>query len=455
MSNKLQRELSNRHIQLIAIGGAIGTGLFLGAGETINSAGPSILLTYIIIGFILFMFMRALGEILLSNTNFHSFADVTHTYIGPFAGYITGWTYWFCWIVTGMAEVTAVAKYVSFWLPEIPTWFTALFTILILMTMNLMTAKLFGELEFWFSIVKITTIIALIVVGIIMLVMAYKTPYGTASLTHIWSHGGLFPNGMNGFFLSFQMATFSFVGIELIGVTAGETKDPHKTIPKAINSVPIRIMLFYVGSLIIIMSITPWTQIDPAESPFVKLFGLIGIPIAASIINFVVLTAAASSCNSGIFSNSRMLYGLSQNNQANKGFGETNSRGVPYKATLFSCLLLMISVLLNYVIKDAGEVFKYVTSVSTVLFLVVWSLITIAYIRYRKQSPELNKVSKFKLPGGVPMAWITLTFFIFVFILLMTDKVTLVAILITPIWFAILTIMYFIQRRKFNYTNKG
>lgn len=455
MSNNLQRELSNRHIQLIAIGGAIGTGLFLGAGETINSAGPSILLTYIIIGFILFMFMRALGEILLSNTNFHSFADVTHTYIGPFAGYITGWTYWFCWIVTGMAEVTAVAKYISFWLPEIPTWFTALFTILILMTMNLMTAKLFGELEFWFSIVKITTIIALIVVGIIMLVMAYKTPYGTASLTHIWSHGGLFPNGMNGFFLSFQMATFSFVGIELIGVTAGETKDPHKTIPKAINSVPIRIMLFYVGSLIIIMSITPWTQIDPAESPFVKLFGLIGIPIAASIINFVVLTAAASSCNSGIFSNSRMLYGLSQNNQANKGFGETNSRGVPYKATLFSCLLLMISVLLNYVIKDAGEVFKYVTSVSTVLFLVVWSLITIAYIRYRKLAPELNKVSKFKLPGGVPMAWITLIFFIFVFILLMTDKVTLVAILITPIWFAILTIMYFIQRRKFNYTNKG
>ncbi|GGI40331.1 amino acid permease [Mammaliicoccus stepanovicii] len=448
MSNNLQRELSNRHVQLIAIGGAIGTGLFLGAGETIHAAGPSILLTYIIIGFILFMFMRALGEILLSNTDFHSFADVTHTYIGPYAGYITGWTYWFCWIVTGMAEVTAVAKYVNFWFPDIPTWITALFTILVLMTMNLMTAKLFGELEFWFSIIKITTIIALIVVGIIMLVMAYKTPYGTASITHIWSHGGFFPNGINGFFLSFQMATFAFVGIELIGVTAGETKDPHTTIPKAINSVPIRIMLFYVGSLIIIMSITPWNKIDPSESPFVTLFGLIGIPIAAALINFVVLTAAASSCNSGIFSNSRMLYGLSQNDQANKGFGQTNKRGVPYKATLFSCSLLMISVILNYVIKDSGEVFKYVTSVSTVLFLVVWSLITIAYIRYRKISPELNKSSKFKLPGGVVMAWITLIFFIFVFILLMTEKVTLIAILITPIWFILLTVMYFNQKRK-------
>ncbi|EZX24353.1 amino acid permease [Mammaliicoccus sciuri] len=448
MANNLQRELSNRHVQLIAIGGAIGTGLFLGAGETISSAGPSILLTYIIIGLILFLFMRALGEILLSNTDFHSFADVTHTYIGPFAGYITGWTYWFCWIVTGMAEVTAVAKYISFWFPDIPTWITALFTILILMTMNLMTAKLFGELEFWFSIIKITTIVALIVVGIIMIVMAYETPYGTASLTHIWDHNGIFPNGMNGFFLSFQMAAFSFVGIELIGVTAGETKDPHKTIPRAINSVPVRIMLFYVGSLIIIMSITPWDKIDPAESPFVKLFGLIGIPIAAAIINFVVLTAAASSCNSGIFSNSRMLYGLSQNGQANKSFGQTNKTGVPYKATLFSCFLLMISVLLNYVIKDAGEVFKYVTSVSTVLFLVVWSLIIIAYIRYRKISPELNKASDFKLPGGVPVAWITLIFFIFVFVLLMTNKVTLIAILITPIWFIILTFMYFNQKRK-------
>ncbi|HAR4172871.1 TPA: amino acid permease, partial [Staphylococcus aureus] len=323
MAEKLQRELSNRHIQLIAIGGAIGTGLFLGAGQTIALTGPSILLTYIIIGFMLFMFMRGLGEIIIQNTEFKSFADVTNTYIGPFAGFVTGWTYWFCWIITGMAEVTAVAKYVSFWFPEIPNWISALFCVLLLMSFNLLSARLFGELEFWFSIIKIATIIGLIVVGFVMILFAFKTQFGHASFTNLYEHG-IFAKGASGFFMSFQMALFSFVGIEMIGVTAGETKDPVKTIPKAINSVPIRILIFYVGALAVIMSIIPWQQVDPDNSPFVKLFALIGIPFAAGLINFVVLTAAASSCNSGIFSNSRMLFGLSSQQQAPPNFSKTN-----------------------------------------------------------------------------------------------------------------------------------
>lgn len=289
MAEKLQRELSNRHIQLIAIGGAIGTGLFLGAGQTIALTGPSILLTYIIIGFMLFMFMRGLGEIIIQNTEFKSFADVTNTYIGPFAGFVTGWTYWFCWIITGMAEVTAVAKYVSFWFPEIPNWISALFCVLLLMSFNLLSARLFGELEFWFSIIKIATIIGLIVVGFVMILFAFKTQFGHASFTNLYEHG-IFAKGASGFFMSFQMALFSFVGIEMIGVTAGETKDPVKTIPKAINSVPIRILIFYVGALAVIMSIIPWRQVDPDNSPFVKLFALIGIPFVMGLINFVVLT---------------------------------------------------------------------------------------------------------------------------------------------------------------------
>ncbi|WP_313019561.1 amino acid permease, partial [Macrococcoides bohemicum] len=178
---------------------------------------------------------------------------------------------------------------------------------------NLLTAKLFGELEFWFALIKVITIVALIITGIVLIVIGFKTNFGVATITNLWSHGGFFPNGTNGFLLSFQMAIFSFVGIELIGVTAGEAQDPEKTLPRAINSVPMRIVLFYIGSLIIIMSITPWDKIDPNESPFVKFFGLIGIGFAASLINFVVITSAASSCNSGIFSNSRMLFGLSKN----------------------------------------------------------------------------------------------------------------------------------------------
>ena len=441
MAENLQRELSNRHVQLIAIGGAIGTGLFLGAGQTIAMTGPSILLTYIFIGFMLFMFMRGLGEIIIQNTSFKSFADVTNTYIGPFAGFVTGWTYWLCWIITGMAEVTAVAKYVSFWFPHIPNWISALFCVLILMSFNLLSAKLFGELEFWFSIIKIVTIIGLIVVGAVMILFAYKTQFGHASLTNLYNHG-IFPKGASGFFMSFQMAVFSFVGIEMIGVTAGETKDPESTIPKAINSVPIRILIFYVGALAVIMSIIPWDKVDPDNSPFVKLFTLIGIPFAAGLINFVVLTAAASSCNSGIFSNSRMLFGLSDNKQAPPAFSKTNKNGVPHVAIIGSSALLLIAALLNYIFPDATLVFTYVTTLSTVLFLIVWALIIIAYINYSSKNPELHKASTYKLPGGKYMGYVILLFFILVFGLLFVNETTRRAIYLTPLWFVILGLMY-------------
>ena len=444
---QLQRELSNRHIQLIAIGGAIGTGLFLGAGQTIALTGPSILLTYIIIGFMLFMFMRGLGEILVTNTDFKSFADVTNQYIGSFAGFVTGWTYWLCWIITGMAEVTAVAKYVIFWFPHIPNWISALFCVLILMSLNLLSAKLFGELEFWFSIIKVVTILALIVVGVVMIIMAYDTQFGHTSLTNLYQHG-IFPKGISGFLMSFQMALFSFVGIELIGVTAGETKDPTKTIPKAINSVPIRILIFYVGALTVIMSIIPWNNINPEESPFVRLFALIGIPFAAGIINFVVLTAAASSCNSGIFSNSRMLFGLSNQKQAPPIFEKTNKNGVPHIAILVSCALLLISALLNYIIPNATLVFTYITTVSTVLFLVVWALIIVAYINYHRQNPEMHKNATYTLFGGKYIGYIILAFFFLVFCLLFVNVETRRAVYLTPIWFIILSLMY-LRYKKF------
>lgn len=440
-NNELQRELSNRHIQLIAIGGAIGTGLFLGAGQTIALTGPSILLTYIIIGFMLFMFMRGLGEMLVTNTNFKSFADVTNQYIGSFAGFVTGWTYWLCWIITGMAEVTAVAKYVSFWFPHIPNWISALFCVLVLMSLNLLSAKLFGELEFWFAIIKIVTILALIVVGAIMIIMAYDTQFGHASLSNLYNNG-IFPKGVNGFLMSFQMAVFSFVGIELIGVTAGETKDPTKTLPKAINSVPLRILVFYVGALAVIMSIIPWNAINPDDSPFVRLFALIGIPFAAGIINFVVLTAAASSCNSGIFSNSRMLFGLSNQKQAPPYFASTNKNGVPHIAIFVSCALLMIAALLNYIVPNATLVFTYITTVSTVLFLAVWALIIVAYINYTKRNPEAHKQANFKLVGGKYMGYIILIFFLLVFCLLFVNEVTRTAVFLTPIWFVMLSLMY-------------
>lgn len=442
MAKQLQRELNNRHIQLIAIGGAIGTGLFLGSGQTISLTGPSLLFTYMLIGIVLFAFMRALGELLLSNSKFNSFVDIANEYLGPFGGFVIGWTYWVCWIVSSMSDLTAMGQYFAYWYPQVPHWLTVLFIVLLLISFNLLGARLFGELEFWFSIIKVVTIITMVIVGLVLIFLSFKTEYGHASFGNLIHHGGMFPHGAAGFLMSFQIAVYSFIGIELIGVTAGETKNPEKTIPKAINNVPIRILLFYIGGLLVIMSVIPWFKVDPDSSPFVKLFTLIGVPFAAGIVNFVVLTAAASATNSGIYSNSRILFGLAKQGLGPKVLTKTNSNGVPYLSMLVSSITLLIAALLNFIFPDAIKLFIYVTTLSTVLFLVVWEMIIVSYIAYVKKNPEQHQSSAFKLWGGKIIAYIVLSFFIFIFILLFFSKDTRVAIFISPLWFIFLFFYY-------------
>lgn len=442
MAKQLQRELNNRHIQLIAIGGAIGTGLFLGSGQTISLTGPSLLFTYMLIGIVLFAFMRALGELLLSNSKFNSFVDIANEYLGPFGGFVIGWTYWVCWIVSSMSDLTAMGQYFAYWYPQVPHWLTVLFIVLLLISFNLLGARLFGELEFWFSIIKVVTIITMVIVGLVLIFLSFKTEYGHASFGNLIHHGGMFPHGAAGFLMSFQIAVYSFIGIELIGVTAGETKNPEKTIPKAINNVPIRILLFYIGGLLVIMSVIPWFKVDPDSSPFVKLFTLIGVPFAAGIVNFVVLTAAASATNSGIYSNSKILFGLAKQGLGPKVLTKTNSNGVPYLSMLVSSITLLIAALLNFVFPDAIKLFIYVTTLSTVLFLVVWGMIIVSYIAYVKKNPEQHQSSAFKLWGGKIIAYIVLSFFIFIFILLFFSKDTRVAIFISPLWFIFLFFYY-------------
>ena len=442
MAKQLQRELNNRHIQLIAIGGAIGTGLFLGSGQTISLTGPSLLFTYMLIGIVLFAFMRALGELLLSNSKFNLFVDIANEYLGPFGGFVIGWTYWVCWIVSSMSDLTAMGQYFAYWYPQVPHWLTVLFIVLLLISFNLLGARLFGELEFWFSIIKVVTIITMVIVGLVLIFLSFKTEYGHASFGNLIHHGGMFPHGAAGFLMSFQIAVYSFIGIELIGVTAGETKNPEKTIPKAINNVPIRILLFYIGGLLVIMSVIPWFKVDPDSSPFVKLFTLIGVPFAAGIVNFVVLTAAASATNSGIYSNSRILFGLAKQGLGPKVLTKTNSNGVPYLSMLVSSITLLIAALLNFIFPDAIKLFIYVTTLSTVLFLVVWGMIIVSYIAYVKKNPEQHQSSAFKLWGGKIIAYIVLSFFIFIFILLFFSKDTRVAIFISPLWFIFLFFYY-------------
>ncbi|WP_392559190.1 D-serine/D-alanine/glycine transporter [Orbus mooreae] len=451
--NKLKRNLSNRHIQLIAISGAIGTGLFMGSGKTISLAGPSIIFVYMIIGFVLFFVMRAMGEILLSNLNYKSFSDFAADLLGPWAGFFTGWTYWFCWVVTGIADVVAIAGYAQHWWPTLQAWIPMLICIVVLLSLNLLTVKMFGETEFWFSMIKIVAILALIVIGIVLIATSYHSEQTntSAALSNLWQYGGMFPKGLMGFFAGFQIAIFAFVGIELVGTTAAETKDPTKNLPRAINSVPVRIIFFYVFSLIIIMSVTPWIFISPNKSPFVELFTLIGLPAAASLINFVVLTSAASSANSGIYSTSRMLFGLAKKHDAPSMFGRLSSRAVPANGLMFSCICLLGGVVLIYMVPDVMTAFTIVTTISAILFMFIWSMILLSYIVYRTKHSERHEQSLFKMPGGTFMCIICLAFFAFVLVLLRFETDTLNALIATPIWFYILVVGYIARKLPLTY----
>ncbi|WP_116115233.1 amino acid permease [Austwickia chelonae] len=453
----LHRSLQNRHVQLIAIGGAIGTGLFMGSGKTIHAAGPSILLVYLTIGTMLFFVMRAMGELLLHDLNFKSFQDFTAEFLGPWAGFFSGWTYWLCWVVTGMAEVIAVASYWNFWVnsdhPEQMTSTAILLsviTLLGLLGLNLLTVKLFGEMEFWFALIKVIAIVALIIAGALMVISRFTAPDGTpASFSYLWDRpGGFFPHGISGFFAGFQIAVFAFVGVELVGTTAAETADPTKTLPRAINSIPVRVVVFYVLALMAIMTVTPWDQVNPAVSPFVNLFSLVGIASAASLMNFVVLTSASSSCNSGIFSTSRMLYGLAHKNMAPAAFGRLSGRAVPRNGLLISVALIGCCIFLLMSGETVMEAFTIVTTIAAVLFIFVWGLIMVSYIVYRRRLPDAHARSIYKMPGGVPMCYVVLAFFAFVLVLLTREADTLKALLVTPAWFILLGGSWYLVKDK-------
>lgn len=442
---ELQRGLKNRHVQLISIGGAIGTGLFLGAGKTIQLAGPSILLAYLITGCVCFFIMRALGELLLSNTNNHSFLDFVAEYLGKKVAFVTGWTYWFCWVAIAMADLTAIGMYVRYWVPGVPQWLPELIALILLLGLNMVAVSLFGELEFWFALIKVVSIIAFIIVGIYMILTHYKTSAGPASITNLWSHGGFFPTGTKGFILSFQMVTFAFTGIELVGLVAGETKNPEKVLPEAINNIPIRIILFYLGSLFVIMSIYPWNSLDANNSPFVEVFSEIGITIAASLINLVVLSAAASACNSAIYSTGRMLRSLSQEGSAPKKFRQLTSHRVPGNALVFSTIVIFISVILNYVMPS--EVFTLVSSIATTCFLFIWGILVYTHLKYRK-SMLGKKEHTFKMPFYPYSNFLVFTYMIFICLVLFLGKDTRIALLLTPVWFIGLLIIYRMKYEK-------
>lgn len=441
-SNELHRGLEERHITLMSLGAAIGVGLFLGSATAIKMAGPGILLAYAVSGMVMFFIMRALGEMAIEKPVAGSFSKYARDYLGPLAGFITGWNYWFLWVVTCMAEITAVGVYMGFWYPDVPAWIWALAALVIMTTVNFLAVKAYGELEFWFALIKIVAILSMIIIGVLMIAFGIGNGGIATGISNLWENGGFFPNGAKGLLLSLQMVMFAYLGIELIGVTAGEVKNPEKSLSRAIDSVFWRILIFYVGALFVIMSIYPWTEIGTQGSPFVLTFEKVGIPAAAGIINFVVLTAALSSCNSGIFSTGRMLFNLAEHGEAPASYQTLTRNGVPGKAIIASAGVLLIGVLLNYLVP--AKVFTWVTSIATFGAIWTWAVILLSQIRYRKSlSPQQQQGLKYKVPLFPFTSYISLAFLAGVIVVMGFSADTRIALIVGPLWLLSLTVVYY------------
>ncbi|MFF7263563.1 MULTISPECIES: amino acid permease [unclassified Streptomyces] len=442
-----ERGLGSRQVQMIAIGGAIGVGLFLNAGANIAKAGPSLILMYAVAGVIIFFIMRALGELLLYRPVSGSFAEYSREFLGPFFGYFTGWTYWLLWVVTGMAELTAAAIYINYWFPQVPQWVSALVFLVVLFVANLISVKLFGEIEFWFSMIKVTAIIGMIVIGLGVLTFGFSAAGDTAAVSNLWAFDGFFPKGIGSSLMTLQGVMFAYLAVELVGVTAGESENPEKTLPKAINTLPWRIALFYVGALTVILCVVKWTEFAPGVSPFVKAFAVIGIPAGAGIVNFVVLTAALSSCNSGMYSTGRMLRTLADSGEAPKAFNKLSVTKTPALAIGVSVLFMGIGVVLNYVVPD--KAFEYVVSVATGAGIWTWLMILVSHVRYRR-AVDAGRLpaSSFPAPGGATGSWIAIVFLLFVTGLIAYDHEARVSLYVMAGWAAALGVGWLVLKSR-------
>lgn len=439
----LKRGLKNRHIQLIALGGAIGTGLFLGIAQTIKMAGPSVLLGYAIGGVIAFLIMRQLGEMIVDEPVAGSFSYFAYKYWGNFAGFVSGWNYWMLYVLVAMSELTAVGVYIQHWWPDVPTWVSALLFFIVINAINLTNVKMYGEIEFWFAIIKVVAVIGMIVFGSFLLLSDSAGP--DAGLKNLWQPEGFFPHGVTGLVMAMAIIMFSFGGLDLIGITAAEAEDPQKSIPKATNQVIYRILIFYIGSLTILLSLYPWTRVATGQSPFVMIFHDLGDALVANVLNVVILTAALSVYNSCVYSNSRMLYGMAKQGNAPQYLLTVNHRGIPYLALLFSSIATAIGVLLNYVIPD--RVFELLMALVVSALVINWAMISLAHLKFRKAKERLKQQSIFPALCYPIGNWFCLGFIACILLIMLLTPGMAVSVWLIPIWILILSISYLIKQR--------
>ena len=431
--NGMVRGLQNRHVQLIAIAGTIGTGLFLGAGRSLSLTGPSIILVYMLTGAFMYLMMRAIGEMLYMDPDQHTFINFITKYLGKGWGYFSGWSYWVSLVFLGMAEITAVSNYVQLWFPNWPAWQIQIIFLALLSCVNLIAVKVFGEVEFWFGMIKIVTILALIVTGIFMVTTNFETPAGHASITNGFQ---MFPNGWVKFVMAFQMVFFAYQAIEFVGITTSETANPRQVLPKAIKEIPIRIVIFYVGALLAIMAIFPWQQLPVNKSPFVTVFQMVGIKWAAGLINFVVLTAAASSLNSTLYSTGRHLYQIAKETPNSKvmnrlKLNSLSRMGIPSRAIIFSAIVVAVSAFIN-VLPGVSDAFALITASSSGVYIAIYILTMLAHLKYRKSKEFMP--DGFVMPAYKVLNPLTIVFFLFVFVCLFLQESTYIGAIGATIW---------------------
>ncbi|ALI32427.1 amino acid permease [Weissella cibaria] len=399
---QLQRSLTSNQMQMIALGGTIGVGLFMGSTSTIKWTGPSVLLAYAFVGLLLYLVMRALGEMIFINPTTGSFADYATNYIHPLAGYLTKWSNVFQYIVVGISEVIAVSQYLNYWWPNLPGWISGVVVIATLTLANLASAKAYGTMEFYFAMIKVVTIILMIVLGVMVIFLGLGNHWHALGLSNLWSHGGFFTGGVKGFIFSLSIIVGSYQGIEVLGITAGEAANPRHAIVSSVKSVVWRILIFYIGAIFVIVTIYPWNQLAAVGSPFVETFSKVGIAGAAGIINFVVLTAAMSGANSGIYSSSRMLFKLSRDKETSGVFQKLSSHHVPYVSILAISGGILLGLILNTVLslysKSTANIFVLVYSSSVLPGMVPWFVILWSELSFRRSNKELLKDHPFKMP---------------------------------------------------------
>ena len=441
---RLHRGLKNRHIQLIALGGAIGTGLFLGIAQTIQLAGPSILLGYAVAGLIAFFIMRQLGEMVVEEPVSGTFSHFAHRYWSEFAGFMSGWNYWVLYVLVGMAELTAVGIYIQYWWPGFPTWASAAVFFVLINLMNLSQVKVYGEMEFWFALIKVVAIVSMIAFGGWLLFSGNGGP--DASVANLWQYGGFFPNGLTGLLMAMAVIMFSFGGLELVGITAAEADNPRYSIPRATNQVIYRILLFYIGALAVLLSLYPWQKVVQGGSPFVMIFHALDSNVVATVLNLVVLTAALSVYNSGVYCNSRMLFGLATQGDAPRRLLTVNARGVPLAALGVSAVATGLCVLINYVMP--AKAFELLMALVVSSLVINWGIISITHLKFRRAKQAAGETTFYKSWGYPLTNYICLAFLALILVVMYLTPGINISVMLIPVWLVLLRLAFWLKKRN-------